>query len=275
MSNNSLHTNLINKGFTSFNLKDYDVTLYNKLRKIVPYNRVSSVVNPILVKFVFCARIFTTLDSFFKKLEPMLVDIGYDIENKEYLYHKNRQFEQAKNDSGGGVYVRMDFPSNDYIMLDKIKQTLFLNFKFAQDQSWYETDSLRVNEGNRGGLQRFFRNMVREILESHYPIDISNYFIPENFSAQITCFPNNSLITPHKDGANELRLAVILLYLNDDWKSEYGGQLVVDETEVVQPEFGNVTILDFTQNNIHHEVLEVMGNSRRYAYVSFLDIRNM
>lgn len=270
----NLHTNLINKGFTSFNLKDYDVTLYNKLRKIVPYNGVSSVVNPILVKFVFCARIFTTLDSFFKKLEPMLVDIGYDIENKEYLYHKNRQFEQAKNDSGG-VYVRMDFPSNDYIMLDKIKQTLFLNFKFAQDQSWYETDSLRVNEGKQVGLQRFFRDMIREILESHYPIDISNYFLPENFSAQITCFPNNSLITPHKDGANELRLAVILLYLNDDWKSEYGGQLVVDETEVVQPEFGNVTILDFTKNNIHHEVLEVMGNSRRYAYVSFLDIRNM
>lgn len=271
----TLYTNLISKGFTSFNLKDYDVTLYNKLRKTVPYNGVSSVVNPILTKFVFCARIFTTLESFFKKLEPMLVYIGYDIENKEYLYHKNRQFEHEKNNSSDGVYVRMDFPSNDYIMLDKIKQTLFLNFKFAQDQSWYETDSLRVNEGNQTSLQRFFRDMIREILESHYSMDISNYFLPENFSAQITCFPNNSLITPHKDGENEERLAVILLYLNDDWKIEYGGQLVVNNDTVIQPEFGNVTILDFTKNNIHHEVLEVMGNSRRYAYVSFLDIRNM
>jgi len=273
--NHLLYTNLVKTGFTSFNLKDYDVNLYNKLREKIPYNQVSSVVTPYLIKFVFCAKIFTDLDTFFKKLEPLLSNAGYDLKNQDYLSNKTKEYKKQEDYLEGESYIRMDFPSSDFIMLQKIKEIIFSNFKFAQDQSWYETYSLRVNIGNTTDFQRFFRDMVHDILQNHYIEDISRYFSEENFLASITNFSEKSLIKLHKDGFNPERLAVILLYLNDDWEDEFGGQLVIDQRERIQPEFGNVTILDFTKNNIYHEVLEVIGNRHRYAYVSFLDIRNM
>lgn len=60
------------------------------------------------------------------------------------------------------------------------------------------------------------------------------------------------------------------MYLNDDWENGYGGEIVVNNEITIPPLFGNIVILDFTQNNINHEVLNVIKeNFERYAIIKF------
>ena len=60
------------------------------------------------------------------------------------------------------------------------------------------------------------------------------------------------------------------MYLNDDWESGYGGEIVVNEEITIPPLFGNIVILDFTENNIEHEVPKVINeNFERFAIIKF------
>ena len=273
MSNNSLNINLVNSGFTTFNLKDYNVDLYNKLRENILYKKTSNVLDVYLCNFFFCATIPITVYQFFEKIEKIFLDIDYDITHQDYLRQKEVALKQSY--TGNEYYIRMAFPSNDLSILKQIKEIIFSNFEFNQDQSWFESGPFVPNELNTSNFQESIKHIIHTILQNHYPDNISRYFEKNNYVTKISCFPKQSWILPHRDGENDERLAVILIYLNDDWKPEYGGQLVLEKNTLVQPEFGNVAILDFTKNNVHHEVLEVLDDKFRYTFISFLDIRNM
>ena len=270
----NLHTNLINKGFTSFNLKDYDITLYNKLREMIPYGETTRIFNPYLHGFFFCASMDIHVHEFFEKLEPLISDIGYDVTSSNYIIEKEKVFNDVSENRTH--YLRMYFHSENLSILNKIKEIIFKNFKFDQDQCWFESNVCRPSESNKTNFETELKHILHSIIQKHYPSNnVSRYFDTSNFRPIVTSFPKYSLIKTHKDGENEERLAVILLYLNDDWRNEYGGQLVVENNTIIQPEFGNVAILDFTHNNVQHEVLEVNTDRNRFAYNSFLDIRNL
>ena len=83
-------------------------------------------------------------------------------------------------------------------------------------------------------------------------------------------YTKNNFIELHQDGYVEGRLCVILIYLNDDYKEGYGGELVINKSNIVKPEFGNIVILDFTKNNVYHSVNSVLDdNFKRFAFIRF------
>jgi Rps23 Pro-64 3,4-dihydroxylase Tpa1-like proline 4-hydroxylase len=65
------------------------------------------------------------------------------------------------------------------------------------------------------------------------------------------------------------------LYLSNNYKSGDGGEFnILDENnlikETITPEFGNVVVLDFTENNVNHSVNRVLRDYGRNALISFV-----
>ena len=70
----------------------------------------------------------------------------------------------------------------------------------------------------------------------------------------------------------------MLLYLNDDWKEGDGGELVIKNNgkeTIVLPKLGNYAVLDFTKNNVTHEVLKVNNDFKRFSYIHFLNFKDI
>jgi hypothetical protein len=158
-----------------------------------------------------------------------------------------------------------------YRLEEKLKLSKELGHRITQ--KWYEGrgDGVRpIMEYYNKLTSTFIRNFYPEIKE-----DCSNL----NYQSAITVYMNGDFTQSHRDGQNQGRLCVILIYLTPE--EEYnngGGELVVfgdNENEVdnnayLKPVRGNVAMLDFNTHNPFHEVKEIINNFRRYCYISFL-----
>lgn len=94
-------------------------------------------------------------------------------------------------------------------------------------------------------------------------------------TTRIATYDNECHITKHRDGFSNKRLFVLLIYLNDEWEESNGGELVIydkkNEKISHTPKAPSVCILDFTKNNLEHEVLKVISGTR-YTYVAFYEV---
>lgn len=92
---------------------------------------------------------------------------------------------------------------------------------------------------------------------------------------RVATYDEECHIAKHRDGFNNKRLFVILIYLNKEWEETNGGDLVIytknNERISLTPKAPSVCVLDFTQNNLEHEVLKVIKDTR-YTYVSFYEV---
>jgi Rps23 Pro-64 3,4-dihydroxylase Tpa1-like proline 4-hydroxylase len=73
----------------------------------------------------------------------------------------------------------------------------------------------------------------------------------------LTHFDKGCWIDRHADGGSKKVVCNMLIYLNDDWKEEDGGELIVDEKYRQQPLFGNFAVLDFMHVNPFHSVTPI------------------
>ena len=96
---------------------------------------------------------------------------------------------------------------------------------------------------------------------------IKNIIIHEGL---LTMYKKRGILTKHKDGkptqkVNFTKPANILLYLNKDYKKEWGGCFVVNGIEVV-PEFGKLVFLNFrNDSDPEHEVSIIKEDINRIA----------
>jgi Rps23 Pro-64 3,4-dihydroxylase Tpa1-like proline 4-hydroxylase len=94
-----------------------------------------------------------------------------------------------------------------------------------------------------------------------------------------TLFEEGNLIKEHRDGRNPGRICALMIYLNENWKENDGGELVLidkqGEKQIITPKYGNIVILDFTKedNNLSHEVLRVNGEFKRWTYLHFVTLK--
>jgi Rps23 Pro-64 3,4-dihydroxylase Tpa1-like proline 4-hydroxylase len=92
---------------------------------------------------------------------------------------------------------------------------------------------------------------------------------------RIATYDDECHIAKHRDGFNNKRLFVILIYLNKEWEEINGGDLVIytknNDRISLTPKAPSVCVLDFTKNNLEHEVLKVIDGTR-YTYVSFYEV---
>lgn len=137
-------------------------------------------------------------------------------------------------------------------------------------QKWYYL--------NNGDLpNEYFRDLSLRIVKKHYPDfpgDLHEHFWG---NATFTLYEEGNFINEHKDGLDPDRLCVVLIYFSesDSYTSKSGGELVIrtahDETKKVEPIIGNYCVLDFSENNLDHNVLNVSGDFKRYAYIHFIE----
>lgn len=108
-------------------------------------------------------------------------------------------------------------------------------------------------------------------------VDLIYGVIPSSMHYEFTCFRRGCGIKSHKDSNddhNPNRLCVVLSYFSKDWKHEFGGTLILNETEEIVPNENTIVILDFTKNNIPHEVSKVLVDKNRLSLTTFIDYKN-
>lgn len=91
----------------------------------------------------------------------------------------------------------------------------------------------------------------------------------------LTNFRKDCHIHSHQDGQNESRICGMLFYLNPNFNKDTGGNLILGDELEIPAEYGNVTILDYTKNNIQHEVSKVTEDKNRFTLLKFFEKKSI
>lgn len=193
---------------------------------------------------------FLILDSNFFDFNKELLDkikklFSHMRENEEHLFNHVRLHnigtEQIKNNS----------ELDDIVVSEKNNENWFQIWKFSE---YYDTE--------------LFNRYVGHIVQMIYGIDSIQTH------SQFTNFRKGCGIKSHADSNsnhNPNRICAVLSYFSENWKEEYGGCLVIENKKIVLPNEDTIVILDFTENNVIHEVTEVLVDKNRFSLTSFVD----
>lgn len=131
-------------------------------------------------------------------------------------------------------------------------------------QRWWQ-----YNGDNLTSIKNYFRKNVVDFLTTIY-----GEMGELTHMDDITLFENGDFIDEHKDGYNEGRICVVLVYLSNlETYQDGGGKLVIKNNDIIEevyPINENFTILDFTQNNVTHVVTPVKNDFKRLTYINFI-----
>jgi Rps23 Pro-64 3,4-dihydroxylase Tpa1-like proline 4-hydroxylase len=126
-------------------------------------------------------------------------------------------------------------------------------------QYWFYSDGNYVKDN--------FQKLTDKIVKKLYDEKSDNL----DHIISLTYYKKDCFIKEHRDGKVGTRICAVLVYLNDDdYKSEWGGNIVFERKETIDPIYGNVAVLDFTKGNCLHEVKKVVDGYGRYAILDFV-----
>lgn len=256
---------LVEKGYLTFNLKDLDENLFNEFKKVLTKKYLRSKIDILRADFVVTKENiddFSEISDKYKvKIDERIVDGGYPkgsikVMNKYYgkiPILKQIQKDITKVDTSSTKYNHdgQTWMYGTYPRTSMEKINLIESLYIQTVVELYNEDIITHKEFKR---------------KSH--INNQDPFI--GAGTDISLYVKDNYISNHADGIDGTRLCVLLMYLNDDWESGYGGEIVVNEEITIPPLFGNVVILDFTENNVEHEVKKVINeNFERFAIIKF------
>jgi hypothetical protein len=141
-------------------------------------------------------------------------------------------------------------------------------------QKWFEY-SIKTNPGELDCFD-FFKNFSKKILDYFYP----NYEI--NYDARtggFTLYEDGHFIQDHNDGNNPGRVCVVIMYLSSDseYNNDGGGELIIKTNShkeyTIKPILGTFSLLDFSENDVHHQVNMVKNGFKRYAFINFFYLK--
>ena len=181
-----------------------------------------------------------------------------NLDRLKIVYNKikNIHFKNAVHTECGNGFTESD----NFLFLEELKKEYA---PLKRWQYWYLESNL-LSYLTKDEVSFLKDNIFVEILNSAYNLD----FKP-NISIDCTMYNKQCYIKPHRDGTNEKRICNILLYLNEDYKDGFGGELVINDDIIIKPEFGTIVVLDFSNVNPMHSVNEVLDDSfKRYALIS-------
>lgn len=119
-----------------------------------------------------------------------------------------------------------------------------------------------------GELTDKFKPIIQGLSKEFYDLE------KEELDLYLSCtyYPKNCILKTHTDGYSNNRICAILIYLNENYNKDWGGNLIVGN-DIVVPEYGNVVILNFDNSNIQHGVTMVTDGPGRYAHLSFVSTK--
>ena len=255
---------LTKQGYLNFNLKDLNENLFNEFKEQLTQKYLRTKINVLRADSIILEKNLSKVKEINDKFNVRVEERIIEQNDSSYLKLQSKYYGNIDNlkeinqllasidlthttsiGGGGQVWLYGSYP-------DKItsKNNLTESLYLQTVVELYKDDIINHNEFKRK--------------KSH---SMDPYI---GAGTDITLYLKDNYISPHEDGIDGNRLCVLLMYLNDDWENGDGGEIVVNEEITIPPLFGNVVILDFTQNNINHEVLKVINeNFERYAIIKF------
>lgn len=205
-----------------------------------------------------------------------LIRDGYYIGKNEELFSDLITFQNyctkinSLSEDKDNFMYRFDYnyptPYPMYIGPNEIEE----REKFVKDnkintfQRWWQYSGTDLSH-----IKDYFRKNIVDFLTTIYG-DIDELTHMDD----ITLFESGDFIDEHKDGYNEGRICVVLIYLSDSKTyQDGGGKLVIKNNDIIEevyPINENFTILDFTQNNVTHVVTPVKNDFKRLTYINFI-----
>ena len=179
-------------------------------------------------------KLLNSLDEY--DLEPR-ADIEFKEENNETLLSQKMNLNEK-------IKVKS--------MLDYLDKKIFVQQFF-----WNDMSTVRLSD---------FKSAYKSVLDIYNKKKVREV-------ANVQTYLPGSFIKKHDDGIVKDRFAVALIPLNSKPKGASGGDLILytkeDKEIVIESNKGDVVILDFTQNNLKHQVTRV-EDWCRVSFVSFL-----
>ncbi len=257
---------LIEKGYLTFNLKDLDENLFNEFKKELTKKYLRSKIDILRADFVVTKE---NIDEFSEIADKYEVQIDERIEDASHPKGALKIMNK----------YHAKIPILKEIQKDISKVDTSSSTKYNHDgQTWMYGMYPRTSIEKINLIESLYVQTVIELYnediinhkEFKTTTDINNQNPYIGAGTDISLYVKDNYISNHADGIDGNRLCVVLMYLNDDWESGYGGEIVVKEELTIPPLFGNVVILDFTENNIEHEVKKVINeNFERFAIIKF------
>lgn len=241
---------LLEEGYLSFNLHDLNADLYERLQSLFDKEKLLNLINKI-------------------RYECVVFDDVNESDIKEtcskYL-HENDSFVELSNNKILRIQARSKDTFSDIENLYKIIKS----YSKRDIQYWYYTSLGNTDSEYNKNIVLLTHDIFKDIIEKLYPLQKNlNY----GNSVDLTLYTKGGFIENHEDGYDQNRLCVILIYLNEDYKDGFGGEIKVKDSNIIKPKFGEIVILDFTKNNLKHEVLPVLDdNFKRLAFIKFFHI---
>jgi Rps23 Pro-64 3,4-dihydroxylase Tpa1-like proline 4-hydroxylase len=140
-------------------------------------------------------------------------------------------------------------------------------------QKWFEYSIYQ--EPNDLNCHEIFVKTSKKILDHFYP----KYEINYSSSGQFTLYEDGHFIGNHVDGNNPGRVCVVIIYLSheSEYNDDGGGELVIKTNSqkeyTIKPILGTFSLLDFSENDIHHKVNMVKNGFKRYAFINFFNLK--
>ena len=174
------------------------------------------------------------------------------LEESELQPRMDIEFKDEDNETQLSQTIHMNEKMKLNSVIDYLDKKVFVPQLFWNDMS---TVTLSDFKGVRKNILDLYN--IKELKEN----------------SNIQTYLPGSFIKKHDDGVAENRFAVALIPLNSKPKGANGGDLVLytkeDKEIVIESNKGDVVILDFTQNNLEHQVTKI-EDWCRVSFVSFL-----
>ena len=210
-----------------------------------------------------------------------IMDFINDDEYNEMLsvIEKVKEYSVVNRDTELSCHYMISNHKDDYkhtIPLSEVaERDLYIkdnNLKIFQ--KWFEYEIKQ--EPYEPNYTKFFMNFCKRILNRFYPDYEINY---NGGFGGYTLYEDGHLIINHKDGDNPGRVCVIIIYLSSEseYNNDGGGELVIrtnsEKEYTIKPILGTFSLLDFSQNDVHHQVNMVKNGIKRYAFINFFYIK--
>lgn len=134
-------------------------------------------------------------------------------------------------------------------------------------QTFFTWDS---NTQNKEEYIPIMRNIFLEVFKYSYGEEyLDKIWEINGTNVNLTHFNKDCFIDAHADGGGKRMICNILVYLNDNWTEEDGGELVIEGGYTQKPIFGNFAVLDFMHINPKHSVIPIKTeNFDRYTILT-------
>lgn len=217
------------KGYTSFNLKNFNLDYYNLL---LPFK---------------CNETH---------------NLKKELKGLRAHYSKNNINKDSYNSFEEAEFEKTELVKN----MDNIDPK---SLGFHQIYYQYHFGPVFHNvTGKSPDFNPFYKKIISDIIRYYFDIDESIELT--SASTYLTYYDNGCVLDNHSDGTGTGRICALLIYLNEDYKKDDGGILILENEYDVLPIFGNVAIIDLQSYDIQHAVSKVTGGIGRYAILSFV-----